>query len=131
MNGFYQAAVLTLLGAILFLVLGKRSGELAVILCLAVCSLVGMIALQYWRQIAEFIQKLQDSFGFDREMVRILYKVTGIGILTEICVAICSDSGNTALGKSLQLVSCLVMVYLSIPMFQEMLQLIQEMLGNA
>ena len=61
-------------------------------------------------------------------MVKILMKVTGIGILTEITVLLCADSGNSSLGQSLRTLSTGVILWLALPIFQAMLDLVQSIL---
>ena len=58
-------------------------------------------------------------------------KTTLIGIVTEIAALLCSDSGNAALAQALRLLSSCVMLYLSIPVFQALLDLIQRILEGA
>ena len=63
-------------------------------------------------------------------MVEILMKSTGIGIITEIANLVCKDAGNESMGKSMQLLGTAVILYLSLPLFQTLIELLQKILGE-
>ena len=61
-------------------------------------------------------------------MLGILLKAVGIGLVSEIAGLVCTDAGNGSLGKTLQLLGSAVILYLSLPIFTAMLELIREIL---
>ena len=63
-------------------------------------------------------------------MIEILMKATGIGIVTEIANMVCKDAGNESMGKSMQLLGSAVILYLSMPLFQVLIDLLQKILGE-
>ena len=60
-----------------------------------------------------------------------MLKAVGIGVISEIAVLICQDSGNAALGKGLQLLATIVVLWLALPLMQGLLELVQKILGDA
>ena len=54
----------------------------------------------------------------------------GIYIISEIAALICTDAGNAALGKTLQFLSTALILYMSLPMFSQLLSLIESILGE-
>lgn len=130
MGGFWQGAAAVLLAVILVLALGKQGKEAGLLLTLAVCCMLGVLALSYLEPVVALVHRLQDMTGLDSEMLQILLKAVGIGIIGEIAGLICTDAGNAALGKALQLLSAAVILWLSIPLINALLELLQEMLGE-
>ena len=65
----------------------------------------------------------------ESDTLTILLKAVGIGLVTEVTCLICTDAGNAALGKTLQFLSCAVILWLSIPLLNELLELIDNILG--
>ena len=63
-------------------------------------------------------------------MVKILLKAVGEGLVSEVGALLCTDSGNGSLGKLLQLLGSAVVLWLSLPLFTMLLELIQELLGG-
>ncbi len=121
---------MVLLAVILCLALGKQGKEMGLLLTLAVCAIVGTLAIGYMRPVIEFVQQLRAIGQLDIGMLEILLKVVGIGIIGEIVSMVCSDAGNAALGKSLQLLSTAVILWLSLPLLTQLLELMQQILGG-
>ena len=65
-----------------------------------------------------------------KKKIEILMKATGIGIVTEIANMVCKDAGNESMGKSMQLLGSAVILYLSMPLFQVLIDLLQKILGE-
>lgn len=130
MTAFWQGAAAVLLTVILGLALGKQGKEAGLLLTLAVCCMVGCLAMTYLSPVIAFLQQLREVGQLDGGMLEILLKAVGIGLIGEIAALICADSGNGALGKALQLLSAAVILWLSIPLLTQLLELLQEILGE-
>ena len=130
MELFWQGAAAVLLTVILGLALGSQKKETGILLTIAACCMVASIALSYLKPVIDFVQQLQDMGKLDREMLGILLKAVGIGLIGELASLICSDAGNGALGKTLQLLTSAVILWLSLPLLTGLLELIQEILGE-
>lgn len=130
MTAFWQGAAAVLLTVILVLALGKQGKEAGLLLTLAVCCMVCVLALSYFQPVVDFIRQLQSIGQLDSTMLEILLKAVGIGLIGEIASLICSDAGNAALGKALQILSAAVILWLSIPLLTQLMELLQQILGE-
>ena len=130
MDGFLGACGAVFLGIILTVNLSGHRKDMAALLTLAVCVMIALVAVQYIRPILEFMEELEEIGGLDRDMIRILLRIVGIGIVSEIAVPVCSDTGNASVGKSLQFLAVMTMLWLSIPLFRSLIQVLQEILGQ-
>ena len=130
MTPFLQISGAVLLAVILVLALKSYCKEIGTILTITVCCLTGLTALRYLQPVLEFLKKLEDLGGLDEVMIEILLKATGIGILSEIANLVCKDAGNESMGKSMQLLGTAVILYLSLPLFQTLIELLQKILGE-
>lgn len=130
MTLFIQACAGVLLAVILILVLGSHGKEMGSLLALFVCCMVAIIAMSYLKPVVEFIGQLEAIGGLDNSMIETLLKVVGIGVLSEIAALVCSDAGNASLGKAVQLLGTAVILWLSIPLFTALMELIQKILGE-
>lgn len=130
MSGYWQAAAGVLLTVILVLALGSKGKQTALLLVLGVCGMLGVLAISYLEPVIDFIQRLRTVGQLDRGMLEILFKAVGIGLIGEIAGLICADSGNAALGKSLQMLSAAVILRLSLPLLEQLLQLLEQILGE-
>lgn len=130
MNGFLGACGAVFLAIILTVNLSGYRKDMAALLTLAVCVMVALVAVQYIRPVLEFVEELEEIGGLDSDMIRILLKIVGIGILSEIAVPVCADAGNASVGKAVQFLAVMVILSLSIPLFRSLIQVLQEILGQ-
>lgn len=130
MDDFLKASGLILVSLILCLVLSVQNKSLSTVLVIGVCCMVCLSALGYIRPIIDFITNLQDVGGLDPQVVGVVVKSVGIGILSEIVTLICADAGISALGKTLQLLSSAIIIWLSIPLLNGLMDLIGQILTN-
>jgi len=128
MEGFFQAAGAVVVLVILCLLVSDRNRSFGSLLAMAGCVMVLMLGLSYLSPVVTFLQDLQALGDLQPELMKILLKITGIGILTEITSLICADSGNSSLGQSLRILSAGVILWLALPLFQALLDLIRSIL---
>lgn len=128
MDGMLKAAAGALITAMLGFILQKQGKEYALVLVVAVCSMGACLALSYIKPVISFLEQLRNLANLDGEIMRILLKAVGIGLIGEISGSICVDTGNASLGKMLQLLSAAVILWLSLPILQQLMDLIEEVL---
>lgn len=117
-----------LIAVILGLTLRQQGKDVALLLSAAVCCMVVAVGVAYLTPVVDFVRQLQENTGTDPEFLRILLKSVGIGILGEIAGLICADAGNAALGKTVQILTASVILWLSLPLMSTLLELVQKMM---
>lgn len=130
MNYFFQAAAGSLVACILCLTLDKKGKDFSILITVAVCSMTLLVAVTYMEPVLEFIRRLEAMGNMDNQMLVILLKAVGIGLLSDIASMICIDSGNASMGKALHILSTVIILWLSIPIFDALLDLLQKILGE-
>ena len=130
MEPFFQAAALILLAIILSLSLGSKGKETGTLLVMGACVMVMILGISYLRPVMDFLRKLEALGNLNGNMTAILFKVVGIALVSEIVGLICTDSGNSSLGKTLHTAATAVILWLSIPIFDALLDLVQRILGE-
>lgn len=130
METFIKAAAAVLIAVVLITALSKNGKDMATVLGICVCSMVLLAAVSFISPVVQFMQRLQELGGLDNTMVAILLKAVGIGLISEVAVLICSDSGNQGMGKALEYLASGVILYLSIPLLTELLELMETILGE-
>ena len=104
--------------------------EISLLLSLTACCLLGIVAISYLTPVFSFLNYLQKAGQLNQDFVRILFKVVGVGMVGELAGLICKDVGNGALGKILDILTCSVILWLALPIFRELLTLIEGVLGS-
>lgn len=129
MNVFWKTVAGILTAIILWISLNKSNKDTSVLITITVCAMVLMAATSFLQPVISFIKKIQGIGALDEDLVATVLKAVGIGIVTEIAVLICKDAGNESMGKSLQFVSVGAVLWLSIPVFEKLLSLLDNILG--
>ena len=130
MDTVWKGAACAVLALVLGIAVEKKDKDISILLSIAVCCMLCGAALQYLQPVFSFFQTLQTAAGLDSDLLGILLKVVGIGMVCQISTLVCNDAGNAALGKALQLLSAAVILWISIPLMQSLLSLIEDILGG-
>ena len=130
MDTFFQAVAIVLLSVILSLVLKKTNSGIGELLSILVCGMVILVSLHFITPVMDFIRRLEQVTHLDTGMVKIILKVVGVSITAEIAELICNDSGNNALGKTLQILASFMIIVLSVPLLSSLLDFIEEVINR-
>ena len=131
MMGVFLKAVAGILTAlILWLSLDKHGKDFSILLTLAVCAMIITVAMSFLQPVVDFINKIQTIGNLDNDLLAVILKVVGIGLIAEISTLICKDAGNESMGKALQILASVVIVWMSIPVFEKLLSLLDNLLGT-
>lgn len=128
MDIFWKAVAAALITAILCLVIGKQSKEWSVLLTLFVSAMIVVNAMQYLGQVMAFLDRLQELIGIEEELLSILLRSVGISIVGELAQGICTDSGNSSLAKVIRLMTVILVLWMSLPLLEQLLQLVGDVL---
>ena len=129
MSVFWKTVAGILTAVILWINLNKSNKDVSVLLSLAVCAMAVIASVAFLQPVVSFVKKLQGIGGLDSDLVSVVLKAVGIGIVTEIAFLICKDAGNESMGKTLQFVSAGAVLWMSIPVFEKLLSLLDRILG--
>lgn len=130
MEQFWKSAAGMLLGLIFWLSLQKQEKDISLLLTLAACIMAAGAALAYLEPVLNLMHQLENIGKLQDGMLGILFKAVGIGLTAELAGMVCADAGNGSMGKMIRLLGSSVILYLSIPVFQALMTLIQEILGT-
>ena len=130
MSSFFQVTGGVLISVVLGLALSKYGKDFSVVLILLVSCMVLAVMAAYLKPIIDFVGELLRLSEIQNDLMQPVLKATAIGVVAELASLICADSGNAALGKSIQLLAIAVILWISLPLLRSLLELMQRMLGN-
>lgn len=130
MSIFVKASALALIVSVLYQMVSGRNKEIGTLLLVLGSCVILITAVSYLEPVFAFIRKLQTLGKLNNEMLEILLKSVGIGLLAEISVLVCNDMGNASMGKTLQILATAAILWLSLPMLNSLLDLIGNLLGE-
>ena len=130
MTVYLQACGGVLVAVILILAQGSNK-QWGTVLSLIACCMVAVVAASYLGPVVDFLGQLEAFGNLDSTMVESLLKIAGIGLISEVASLVCSDAGNGALGKAVQMLGTAVMLWLAVPLLSAMLELLRRILGES
>ena len=130
MSTFLKAVAIALTGLVLWLCLNKYNKDMSLLLTISVCVALLITALAVLKPVVNFFWKLQELGSLDKDLLQIVLKTVGIGFLGDMCSDLCKDAGNTSMCKALQVTTTITILWLSLPVFEKMLTLLENILGT-
>ena len=130
MELFFKGVAGLLITCVLTLVLNRQEKDLGLLLSMAACAMGLTILASFLEPVMAFLKCLQSIGDLNGELLSVLLKAVGIGVLSEIAGMICTDSGNASLGKTMQLLGAAVILWLSLPAFELLMELMTSILGD-
>ncbi len=130
MDVFMKVTAGILIAVVLSITLAKQGKDIALVLTVGVCAMVATIAVSYLQPVIDFMDKLQSIGNLNAEMISILLKTVGVGLVAEVVSLICADSGNSAMSKTVQILSGAVILWMSIPLLNKLIELVESILST-
>lgn len=130
MEEFWKAVGFVLIAVILELTIERSQKDYATVLSMAVCAIATTIIFLYLEPVLQLLQELESLILHGSEIPGILVKAVGIALVAEVSAMICCDSGNSTLGKTLQMLGTTAILCMSIPIFRLLLTTVREILGE-
>lgn len=130
MGIFWQTVGGVLIALVLWSLLSGRSRDGAVLLSLAVCTMVLLAAVNFLKPVVELIEFLRETAGLDQQLIGTVLKAVGIGLIAELAGLLCTDAGNASLGRAVEMLAAAAVLWLAIPMITSLLELVEQMAGG-
>lgn len=130
MELFLQAAAIAIITVVLTSLLKKTNRELALLLTLAACILIGVFFMRLAEPIVDFLSKLRNLAGLDKTLMTPMLKTIGIGFLTQISATVCADAGENAIAKLVEICGGVLALYVALPLLEAVLDMVEQMSGG-
>lgn len=113
---------------ILSLILKEHRKEYVIYVSLIGGLIILLSCLGTLQEIVGFINRISNGTSYNRELVGLLLKITGISILVQYAVTLCKDSGESAIASKIDLGGKVLIISLSIPVISTSLTMLLELL---
>lgn len=130
MEVLLKVAALGILAALLVTVLKKQSPETALLLSLLACVLIALLLIDTLKPLLNFFKKLHQQTGLSDGLFAPMAKAVGIGLLTQIGSTVCTDAGQGAIARLIELCGGILTLTVSLPLFEAVLELMQRIGGG-
>lgn len=122
-------AAICICGCLFSLLLRQYQRPLAVLLGLAVCSLILIGILPQVQEILHTAEMFFEKSSLSKEYFCILCKAVGISYLTQLGMNFCRDCGEMAISSAVELSGRISLILLSLPLFSALAEIVLEVIG--
>lgn len=130
MELFWKSSAGILICLILILSIKPQAQHISILLAIAGCCLTGIAALHVLKPVLDYLYELHSMINLENGFLNILLRLVGIGLTAGTIASICADAGCSSLGKSIEIFAAIANLYLAIPIFQNLLEMIREIMGG-
>lgn len=130
MDQIFKICAAVLVICVISLIIEKKEKDIAVVLTLCTCCCVCLFAASFLLPVVDFVHSLEHIATIDTQVLRIVFKVVGISLLSEISSMICQDAGHSALGKVVQVSATVLILWVSLPLFTKLIELVSKIIGG-
>lgn len=127
MDIYWKALGALLIAVVLGMILDR---DMSLLLSLAVCAMGTAVVIQYLQPVLSTLGQMEQLAKFQGNNFQILIKVLGISLVSEIAGMICTEAGAGSMGKLLKILTKVVILWIALPVFQAVLTLLQQILGE-
>jgi stage III sporulation protein AD len=130
MNIIFKAISICLITVVLWVTLSSYNKNAAILLSLCACCGILIPAYEYLSPVMQYFEELQQNSGWDNSAMQTVIRAAGIGILSELAALICTDAGNSSIAKAIRILSSACIMWLSLPMFRTLMELVESIVGE-
>lgn len=124
----FKIAAIGVIAALLIVFLRESKPEIALIVSLAASALILSFVVDYLVEVFRVFEILMEKSGIDKELIGAVIKIVGIGYITEFAADICLDSGNKAIADKIQFGGKVLILVISLPLLNAMIDIILSLL---
>lgn len=117
-----------LIALVIAIILKQYRPEYAIYVSIVAGILILVFIMSKITGIINLLKSISDKTYINKQFLSILLKITGIAIITEFAVGICTDAGEKAIASKIEIGSKVIIIAMSIPIISSLLELIIEIL---
>ena len=102
--------------------------EIALVIGLAGGILIVFMIVDMLSQVMAIFTSIVDKTGFSKSLFSTILKIVGVGYLTEFSANLCEDSGNSSIANKILLGGKILILCVSLPVINSLLELIMELI---
>ncbi len=126
-----QICAIAIITAICALILKTQKSDLVPVCLTAGGLLLLLYGLDYLTASVEFIKKFSQQTGIDNSVIRLIFKVVGVGYLIELTASAIKDLGFESVSDKLILCGKIIIFVMSVPILQSLFDVIVKLIKLA
>lgn len=127
----FQMCAIAIITAICALILKVQKSDLVPVCLTAGGLLLLLYGLDYLSASVDFIKKFSQQTGIDNSVIRLIFKVVGVGYLVELTASAIKDLGFESVSDKLILCGKIIIFVMSVPILQSLFDVIVKLIKLA
>ncbi len=119
-----------MVATILSVMIKKYNPEYSIVVSIIAGVFILYMVFSELRPAIDKINSLISSSKISLEHAKVLFKTLGVCFLVQFAVDSCNDAGESALASKLELAGKVVIIGLSLPLFEEVIKIVSGLLGG-
>ena len=125
----FQLVGIAMITAVAAILVKSTKPELALAVTIAGSVILLLFVLEVFRGSIGIFTEIAEMTGLDATIVKTLLKMVGIGYLVEFSAGILNDFGQNSLADKLVFCGKILVLILAVPILENILELISDLLG--
>lgn len=128
MDTLYKILAIAIVTCVACLIVKPVRGDFAILISIVGGLLIVIYLLSYLSEAFGLFNNIFKTSGINSSLYAIIFKIIGIGYLTEFTASICSDTGNTSLGDKVLLGGKIIILVMALPIVTSILDIVMQLL---
>ncbi len=123
-----RISAIGIITAFCVLILKESKSEMAMLLGIVGSTFIIFMLLDYISGIFNVIKNLTQRVGINADLLKLVFKVMGIGFITEFSADIIEESGSKSLATKVVIAGKIIIFAISLPVIISLFDLIAELM---
>ncbi len=128
MDTLYKIISIALITCIACLIVKPIRPDFAIFISIVGGIIIIFYMLSYLTNIFDIFNNIFQISGVNGSLYSVIFKIIGIGYLTEFTASICNDTGNSSLGDKVLLGGKIIILVMALPIVTSILDIVMELL---
>lgn len=106
----------------------KEAPSFVMVIVLVTCVIISISMIRSFSIVTGYISVLINNVNIEKGYIKIIFKITGLSIVTQFVSDICKDNGFNAIASQLELLCRISIVLISMPVIVALLEMVNECL---
>ncbi len=117
-----------LITCIASLIIKPVRSDFAVLISMVGGVIILVMILSSLSTAIQLISSIANQTGIDSNLLSLVFKIIGVGYLTEFTASLCADTGSSGLGDKVLLGGKVVILVMALPIITSILTIVMELL---
>ncbi|MGN1201103.1 MAG: stage III sporulation protein AD [Candidatus Caccovivens sp.] len=128
MDTLYKILAVAIITCIACLIVKPVRSDFAIFISIVGGIIVIFYTLSYLSNIFDVFNQIFQTSGINSSLYGVVFKIIGIGYLTEFTAGLCNDTGNSSLADKVLLGGKIVILAMALPIVTSILDIVMELL---